>query len=150
MRLSILVLIFLGACHSTLPVLLRQTSECPEGYVPVDLGSGEFRGRAISSGGVVLAIRERSNAEHASLEFWTAVVKKELTEVQGYAVRSSKELQGGRALLFATPRERTTSYYIALYVTPERIVTVEIAGPRSEVEKDLPRLEDFISKLKLG
>ena len=142
------LLLSLSACRSA--TYLRQASECPEGYVPVDTAHGEFKGRAISAAGVVLAIRERPNAQEASLDFWTSVIRKELTETQGYAVRTTKELQGGRAILFAAPHEKTTSYYVALFVTAARIVTVEVAGPQEEVDKDLPRLEEYIAGLRLG
>jgi hypothetical protein len=150
MRLLALLPLLLTACPSLTSLPLRQTADCPEGYVPVDRARCEFEGRAISAGGVVIAIRERKNDQQASTEFWTHVITKELTEVQGYAVRSSKELHGGRAILFAAPQERTTSYYVALFVTASRIVTVEIAGPQADVERDLPRLEEYIGTLKLS
>jgi hypothetical protein len=148
MRSLALLLLLLAACHPLTP--LRQTADCPEGYVPVDRARGEFEGRAISAGGVVIAIRERKNDPQASAEFWTHVITKELTEVQGYAVRSSKELHGGRAILFSAPQERMSSYYVALFVRASLIITVEIAGPQAEVEKDLPRLEAYIGTLKLS
>ncbi|HLF92331.1 MAG TPA: hypothetical protein VJB14_02645 [Planctomycetota bacterium] len=145
--LLIVIASLLTACESA--TYLRRAAECPEGYVPVDTARGEFRGRAISAAGVVLAIRERSNEQEASLDFWAEVVRKELTETQGYAVRASKEINGGRAILFAAPNEKTTSYYISLFVTPSKIVSVEVAGPREQVDLDLPRLEEYISKLRL-
>jgi hypothetical protein len=147
MRRGIGLFLFLAACQPS-GAYLRRASECPEGYVPVDTARGEFQGRAISAAGVVLAIRERSNDQEATLDFWSAVVRKDLTEVQGYALRSTREIKGGRALLFAAPLEKTTAYYVALFVTPSRITTFEIAGPQAEVEKDLPMLERFIEKLR--
>jgi hypothetical protein len=148
MRYLVPLLVSLAACQS--PTYLRCGGECPEGYVPVDIARGEFKGRAISAAGVVIAIRERRNEQEASLDFWTAVIRRELTETQGYAVRSSKEIEGGRAIHFAAPHEKTTSYYVALFVTPSRIVTIEVAGPQEEVDRDLPRLEKYISSLRLG
>ena len=150
MRLGIwLPLFFLAACHPS-SEYLRRANDCPEGYVPVDTARGEFLGRAISAAGVVLAIRERPNDQEATLDFWSAVVQKDLTEVQGYALRSTREIKGGRALLFAAPLEKTTSYYVALFVTPYRITTFEIAGPQADVEKDLTKLEQFIEKFHRG
>jgi len=148
MRMLAFLPLLLAACPSWTP--LRQTAQCPEGYVPIDRARGEFDGRAISAGGVVIAIRTRKNEQEASTEFWTQVITKELTELQGYAVRSSKELHGGRAILFSAPQERMTSYYVALFVKSTFVITVEIAGPQAEVERDLPRLEAYIGTLKLS
>lgn len=147
MRLLPLFPLLLAAC-TTAPYL-RHAADCPAGYVPVDTSRGEFRGRAISAGGVVIAIRERPNAQEGNLDFWTEVVKKDLAEGQGYAHRTSRDLQKGRALLFITPREKNTAYYVALFVTPSRITTVEIAGPQAEVDKDLPALEAYMGRLGL-
>jgi hypothetical protein len=148
MRKALLPFLLLAACQPT--GYLTRPDSCPEGFVPVDTLGGDFRGRAISSDGVVIAIRERTNEPGGSLDFWSAVVKKELVENQGYAVRSEKALGGGQAILFLAPRERTTAYYVALFVTPRRIVTVEVAGPEREVERDLPGLEEYIAKLTFG
>jgi hypothetical protein len=77
------------ACAGTRSYL-RDGSTCPEGYVPVD--AGEFAGRAISADGVVLAVRVAAHEPRAPLEFWTAVLAREMTENRGYAARSSKQL----------------------------------------------------------
>ena len=148
MRNLLVTVLFLSACQPG--AYLRRTADCPAGYVPVDTAGGEFSGRAISASGVVVAIRERRNPEEASLDFWTTVLRKELTEGRGYAVRSSKEITGGRAILFSAPQEKTTAYYLAIFVTPAKIRTVEVAGPEQEVTNDLPRLEEFIEKLRLS
>jgi hypothetical protein len=141
MRKIGLFVLLLASCR---PESLRRTVDCPEGYVPVDTADGEFKGRAMSAGGVVFAIRERPHEPQASLEFWNSVILKELTETKGFSKISSKDLGGGRATLFAAPEQSKTSYYVALFVSATRIMIVEIAGPQSEVEKDLPRLEEFI------
>lgn len=141
MRCAPLFLVLLAACG---PAYLRGTEDCPTGYVPVDRLHGEFAGRAISAEGVVIAVRTRDHKPQGTLDFWTSVVKKELIEGKGYAFKSGKDLQDGRALLFTAP---SAAYYVALFVRPSRIYTVEIAGPREEVEKGLKALEDFVVKL---
>jgi hypothetical protein len=146
MRLFSLAPLLLAACG---PSYFARASECPAGYVPLETSGGEFKGRAMSAGGVVIGIRDRANAQEGSLEFWAEVVRKDLTEGQGYSLKASRDLRSGRALLFAAPREKTTDYYVALFVTPSRVTTVEVAGPRAEVEKDLPLLEESIRKLGL-
>jgi len=148
MKKAILPFLFLSACQPT--GYLTRPESCPEGFFPIDTLGGHFRGRAISSDGVVIAIRERSNEPGASLDFWTAVIRRELVETQGYAVCSQKAVGSGQAILFAAPQEKSTSYYVVLYVTPQRIVTVEVAGPQAQVERDLPRLEEYIAKLTFG
>jgi hypothetical protein len=148
MRVMLLGVLFLSACGQE--PFLRETAQCPEGYVPVDTAGGEYSGRAISARGVVLAIRERRNEEKATLDFWVAVLRKELTQTRGYAIRSSREVPQGRGTLFTAPHEKASAYYVALFVTMSRIVTVEVAGPESEVDQDLPRLEEFLSTLNLG
>lgn len=147
MRLAPLLPLLLAGC--TTAAYFRQASDCPPGYVPVDTGGGEFRGRAMSAGGVVVGIRERPNAQEGNLDFWTEVVKRDLAEGQGYAHKSSRDLRRGRALLFVTPRERNTAYTVMLFVTPERITTVEVAGPQAEFDRDFPAIEAHLGRLGL-
>ena len=58
MKFTLLVLPLLAACG---PSYFRRTSDCPTGYVPLDTARGEFKGRAMSAGGVVIAIRQLKN-----------------------------------------------------------------------------------------
>ena len=74
-------------------------------------------------------------------------MKRDLTEGRGYAFRSEKEIDGGHALRFTVPGRKDTDYWLSLYVTPKQIITVEIAGPHAEMEKELPRLEPFLARL---
>jgi len=144
MRIALALPLLLAACgHAT---FLREPGDCPPGYVPLEPVGAEFLGRAISSSGVVIAVRQRENRPQGTPEFWAEVVKKDLTEGRGYAARSAKELRKGRLMVFSVPQEKATVYALFLSVDPERIVTVEMAGPQADVEKDLPLLEDYVNR----
>jgi hypothetical protein len=144
MRSLLALPLLLAACgHAT---FLREPEDCPPGYVPLETASDEFLGRAISSSGVVIAVRERENRPRGTAAFWAEVVRKDLTEGRGYAERSSKELPKGRLMVFSAPHEKATTYALLLAVDPEKIVTVEMAGPQADVEKDLPLLEDYAAR----
>ncbi len=144
MRILIALPLLLAACGG--PTWLREPGDCPPGYVPLEPAGAEFLGRAISSSGVVLAVRQRENRPQGTPEFWSEVVRKDLTEGRGYAVRSTKELPKGRLTVFSVPQDKATSYAFVLLVDPERIVTVEMAGPQADVEKDLPLLEEYAAR----
>ena len=128
---------------------LRRSADCPHGYVPIHTARGEFAGRAMSAGGVVIGVRVRPNDPVGSLEFWEEVIRKELTEGRGYAFRSAEELKEGRGLRFTVPKVKDIDYYLALLVSPQTITTVEISGPRVEMEKDLDTIKEWIERFEL-
>lgn len=144
MRTLIALPLLLAACGG--PSFLREPGDCPPGYVPLESSGSEFLGRAISSSGVVIAVRQRDNRPQGSPEFWSEVVRRELTEGRGYAARLTKELRKGRLTVFSVPQDKATSYAVFLSVDPEKIVTVEMAGPQAEVERDLPALEEYVAR----
>lgn len=144
MRMLIALPLLLAACGGA--SWLREPGDCPSGYVPLETTGSEFLGRAISSSGVVIAVRQRENRPQGTPAFWAEVVKKDLTEGRGYAARSAKELPKGRLMLFSVPQDKATLYAVFLSVDPERIVTVEMAGPQADVERDLPLLEEYVAR----
>ncbi len=144
MRNLVALPFLLAACGGA--SYLREPGDCPPGYVPLETAGGEWLGRAISSAGVVLAVRARENRPQGTPAFWSEVVEKDLTEGRGYARRSSKELPRGRLMVFSVPQDKATRYALFLAVDPERIVTVEMAGPLADVEKDLPLLEGYVAR----
>jgi hypothetical protein len=144
MRILIALPLLLAACGGA--SFLREPGDCPPGYVPLETSGDDFLGRAISSSGVVLAVRQRENRPQGTPEFWSEVVRKDLTEGRGYAVRSTKELRKGRLTVFSVPQDKATSYALFLRVDPEQIVSVEMAGPQGDVDRDLPALEQYVER----
>jgi hypothetical protein len=153
MKTAIALAAALAACGCAAPM--------PPGYVEVP-ESAEYEWRGMSSEGVVIGLRVRSHKPEGTLDFWSAVVRKELEGQKGYAFVASEEIRSGgvegRALQFTVPGTPPTSYWLALFLTEgrflflfprETITTFEAAGPSDPVRKDLPALRDFLSRLKL-
>ncbi|HLG41718.1 MAG TPA: hypothetical protein VI643_00025, partial [Planctomycetota bacterium] len=109
------------------PLLILVAACCPlpEGYYSVS--PGEYAWRAMSSKGVIVGYRERSNDPGASLEFWAAAVEKELTVGRGYRLESKAEFPDGIWLRFVTPDGQ--GYLVMLLVDEDTIRTLEAGGP---------------------
>lgn len=115
--------------------------ELPERFVTLDDDAQEDAGyamRATTADGVVVAVREIENDPEGDLVFWQEAVTLEMRDRRGYALLGDAELRAksgekGRLLRFGHDEEgETYRYWMALFVTSERIFLVE-AGGKEEV-----------------
>ena len=126
------------------------TMEVPQGYVklrdpyPYDL-------KAVSAKGNVIALTARSNEhESADLAFWSQAVEHQKVDLDGMrlAGRDAIESHSGLAgVLFdfeLGEGQGRITYLVALYVTPQRIYTVEVGGPADAVAEDTAKLRQAI------
>ncbi len=129
--------------------------EAPGGYVklrqpfPYDF-------KAVSAQGAVIALKTRPNEDAAAdLAFWSQAVEHQKVDLDGLrlAARDAIKSKSGReGVLFnfeSGEGQGEVTYLVGLYVTPERIYTVEAGGPADVVAQDLEKLRTAISSVRV-
>ncbi len=111
----------------------------PDSFAELE-GSDDYKYRATSAEGVVIAVRTADNDPKGNLEFWKTAMGYELSR-RGYAKQSEvavKSLSGtpGVQLRFTTShRERPHVFWATLFVTGSKIVIVEAGGDKAHFEQ---------------
>lgn len=136
------VLALLAGCTAVMDV--------PQGYVrlrhphPYDL-------KAVSARGNVIALTTRPNEDAtADLAFWAQAVEHQKVDLDGMRLagrESIKSTRGRDGVLFQFEfgkGQGKATYLVALYVTPQRICTIEAGGPAAAIAEDLPKLREAI------
>ena len=131
------------------------TLDVPPGFVrlrdprPYDL-------KAVAASGVVLALTARPNADAtANLDFWSQAVERQKVDVDGLRLASRESIQSQRGLagvLFQFELgegQGKAAYLVALYVTPQRIYTIEAGGMTEAVTPELPKLRQALESLRV-
>src|SRR5262249_42619138 len=124
-------------------------------YVPLRDPPG-YDFKAVSARGNVFAMTSRENPgrKDAGLEFWSQAVEHHKIDLDGYRLNAREDIatRSGLAGKLFDPRTGNGAseytYLIALFVTPQRIYTVESAGPTQQLAPDLPGIRDAILSLR--
>lgn len=135
-------------CCLLLPVGLVgcATLEPPDGYVKLkDPGPYDFK--AVSPQGNAIALSSRANEDRsADLDFWAAAVEHQKVDVDGMRLVGRREIRsrsGLSGVLFTFEigeGQNRLAYLVALYVTPERVYTIEAAGLADAIAADTDKL----------
>jgi hypothetical protein len=121
--------------------------QTPPGFVELDEEYSSYDYRATSADGLVLAVREIEHEPEGELSFWVKAVENRMRERGGNALLESvptKSADGvaGMQLRFGLDVDSNPEgggvgqphlYWVALFVTPERIFLVEIGGTKELV-----------------
>lgn len=111
--------------------------------------------RSTSAHGVVIAVREESNAVEGTLPFWLDAVKERLRTGRGYALleeRPFRAASGEEGRLLRLGREEGSNryaYWVALWVTPAHVYVVEAGGKQDEFERVQPQVEEALGSFRL-
>jgi hypothetical protein len=130
------------------------TIDVPDGYVKLR-EPAPYSLKAVSADGRVLALRSRPNeSAQADLAFWSQAVEHQKVQLDGLKLVGREEIRSERGLagtLFTfelgTGQARLL-HLIALYVTPQRIYTVEAAGPAPLIEEQRDTLLAALRSLR--
>jgi len=116
--------------------------DAPDGYVQVkDQHTHDFK--AVSARGNIIALTSRDNeGDSATLKFWTEAVEYQKVDIDGMKLAKRDEITAANGLdgtLFqfeSGEGQGKIAYWVALYVTPSKIHTVEATGPADAIAKD--------------
>jgi hypothetical protein len=122
----------------------------PAGFVELPDQDPSFDYRATTHDGVVLAVRALENEPRGDLAFWAQAIELRLRLQGGYALletRPVRDARGveGRQLRFGHDEgSRPHLYYLTLFVT-KRIFLVEAGGARDLVQRESPKIDQFVA-----
>lgn len=96
--------------------------------------------RATTASGVVVAVRNEKNEPEGDLEFWseavdTSVTSRGYTRILEKQVESPKHRKGWRGVYEFGDGAAALRYAVTVYVTRDRVLVVEEAGPKAVVVK---------------
>lgn len=128
--------------------------ETPDGFAELE-SNDEYRYRATTAEGVVLAVRREDNEPKGGLDFWSAAVENELA-LRGYEKLSAKNIQSkngtpGRQLAYKVSRNgRPNVLWVAVFVTSSRVIVVETGGDEAHFSHVEPKVSQALSELEVS
>ncbi len=114
-----------------------------------------YRYRATTANGVVLAVREIDNERHGSADFWLEAIRNSLRREGGYALLEESDAraatgESGRTLRFGRDEDADPyTYWLTLFVTPERLYVVEAGGRRETFDEARPEVEAALATFRI-
>ena len=128
--------------------------DLPAGYVKLrDPGSYDLK--AVSARGNVFALTARPNEdESADLAFWSQAVEHQKVDLDGMrlagrdAIKSAGGLDGVLFNFETGEGAGKVTYLVALYITPQRIYTIEAGGAAALVAEDLEKLRKAVLSMR--
>ena len=126
----------------------------PEGFAELD-SSDDYRYRATSADGVVLAVRREKNDPKGSLDFWASVIGNDLSE-RGYGAAKTEKVKSkngtlGRKLEYRTTKNgRPNVLWVTVFVNGDRLVVVESGGDADHFRKVEHEISAAIAAVEIG
>jgi hypothetical protein len=128
--------------------------DVPPGYVKMRQPGG-YDLKAVSARGSVIALTARPNEDaSADLTFWSQAVEHQKVDLDGLRLAGREPIKTNTGLdgvLFSFELgegQGKVAYLVALYVTPQRIYTVEVGGPADAIAGDMDKLRQAIVSLR--
>ncbi len=148
LALALVTSLFGGGCSRGFDI------KTPDGFAELEDGD-DYRYRATSADGVVLAVRREANDPKGSLEFWASAIGNELSE-RGYGTAkaekvTSKDGTPGRRLEYRTSRNgRPNVLWVTVFVSGSRVVVVETGGDADHFRKVEKEVSVAIGAVEIG
>ncbi|GMV17783.1 MAG: hypothetical protein HS104_26580 [Polyangiaceae bacterium] len=126
----------------------------PDGFAELE-GGEDYRYRATSADGVVLAVRREANEPRANLEFWTDAIGNELSQ-RGYGSPKAEKVKSkngtpGQRLEYRTSRNgRPNVLWVTVFVAGSRVVVVETGGDADHFRKVEKEISAAIAGVEIG
>jgi hypothetical protein len=120
--------------------------DTPDGFAPLE-DQKAYDYRATDAEGVVLGVREKANEPRGDLGFWSTALDAQMRR-RGYTAESAKAVESadgvtGKQIRYSVEKNgRKHAYWITVFVTEDRVVTVEAGGDQAffaEKEKPIQR-----------
>ena len=136
------------------PALWREAPfDLPADYIKFYVDDNHTQ--AMSARQVMIDLRRRQNYQGGSLEFWSELVRRVLTEQKAFHIRGQRTIdvaRGGKATIFITTKpigRKSYGYLIGLAVTKKHVYVFECWGPEKEFAEDQTKVEEAIKTLRL-
>ena len=143
-------LLFTSACGPT------STITTPSSFVALSEDSLRWKPyhyKAVSPDGAVIVVREHDNSElHGTLDYWTEALRRQVEADKGYTLKETAEVTAGglvgtRLYFEALYAGEDYRYDVALFVTPELILTVEVGASAAQYERYQEEFEAAMGSL---
>jgi hypothetical protein len=124
----------------------------PDGFAPLE-DQETYDYRATDAEGVVLGVREKANDPRGDLSFWSGALDAHLRR-RGYRAVASKDVESvdgiaGRQIRYAVDRDgRRHAYWVTVFVTDDRVVTVEAGGDEAFFEEKGKAIQKAIASVE--
>jgi hypothetical protein len=128
--------------------------ETPDGFAELE-SNDDYRYRATTAEGVVLAVRREDNEPKGGLDFWASAVENELA-TRGYEKVSQKSIQSkngtpGKQLVYKVSKGgRPNVLWVAVFVTGSRVVVLETGGDEAHFAHVEPKVSHAISEFEVS
>jgi hypothetical protein len=128
--------------------------ETPDGFAELE-ANDDYRYRATTAEGVVLAVRREANEPKGGLEFWAAAVANEL-DLRGYSQLDTKDITSkngtpGKRLKYKVSRNgRPNVLWVAVFVTDSRVIVVETGGDEAHFSNVEPKVTHALSEFEVS
>jgi hypothetical protein len=124
----------------------------PDGFVKYRDSSDYYL--AVSPENSLIVVRSRENDPRGSLEYWKETLKRDFTKVRKYKllgearVENAQGKKGAQMRFMGSHRGRTFAYYLTVFVTKDKIYTVEALATKDDLERRQDAFEKVVSSLK--
>jgi hypothetical protein len=125
----------------------------PDGFVKYRRTSTYYR--AVSPENSLIVVRSRENDPRGSLSYWAETLKRDLTKVRGYKlldeskVENAQGKEGVQMRFNGAFRGRMFTYYISVFVTNERIFTVETLAEKDHIDRRKEAFQKAVASMKI-
>ncbi len=151
MKKLIAILALLAACG---PAFKATT---PPSFVVIDNKYDDYDYRATTADGLVIGIRELPHDPVGAESFWLEAIKNRIHDTGGYALAETVAVQSadgvkGTQLHFGHDEDegKPYLYYLTLFVTPKKLVIVEIGGSKEQMTTRAAEVTQVISGLTIN
>ncbi|MBK7583966.1 MAG: serine/threonine protein kinase [Myxococcales bacterium] len=126
----------------------------PDGFAELDTND-DFRYRATSANGIVLAVRREKNDPKGGLDFWAQAIENEL-ELRGYGnpkvqAVEAKNGTAGKQFRYETTRGgRPNVLWVTVFVSGDRVVVVESGGDKDHFRQVEKQVDAAIRAVEVG
>jgi hypothetical protein len=129
----------------------------PPNFVELDDKYDDFDYRATTADGLIIGIRELKHEPQGQEAFWLQAIQDRVRDNGGYALTGKAEVKSGDGvkgtqLRFGHDEDdgKPYLYYLTLFVTPKRLVIVEMGGSKKQFEDHAQELDKALSSLTLN
>jgi hypothetical protein len=148
-RVGVLFALALGSLSGCTAAL-----EAPAGYIKLR-NPYPYDFKAVSARGGVIGLRARPNEDAAAdLSFWSQAVEHQKVDLDGLRLAGRENIKAKSGLdgvLFnfeLGEGQGKVTYLVALFVTPQKIYTVEAGGPADIIAEDMEKVRQAMLSVR--
>jgi hypothetical protein len=129
----------------------------PPSFVEIEDKHDDYDYRATTANGLVIGVREIEHDPKGEPTFWLQAIKNRMRDHGGYALTETVEVTSadgvkGTQLRFGHDEDEGEPYlyYITLFVTPKKLLVVEVGGSKEQLKGQAQEIERAQSSLQVN